>query len=121
MVNIREASTDEVARYNVGNTITSNRMQRAQETRNIANKYPTNKKPKHSFVKFKGLHGIKMKQFKSRHILRKTGTPVIVENQPVYTSDKNRFFNDSVEEERRQLFFSWDIFIFYTEGWKIDE
>lgn len=43
---------------------------------------------------------------KSRKVLRATGRAVIVENQPVYIRDENRFFNDEVRQERRQLFFS---------------
>lgn len=44
-------------------------------------------------------------RLKNKKVLRKSPQAVIVENQPVYTEDRNRFFNDEVIEDRRQLFF----------------
>lgn len=45
-------------------------------------------------------------KIKSRRVLRKMPQAVIVETQPVYIRDRNRFFNDEFTEERRQLFFT---------------
>ena len=48
----------------------------------------------------------KSSKLKSRKIMRSTSRPTIVENQPVYSEDRSRFFSDTIAEDKRQLFFS---------------
>jgi hypothetical protein len=47
-----------------------------------------------------------LKKPKSRSFIRKGVKASIVLNQPVYTEDKQRFFNHAVNEERKRLYFS---------------
>lgn len=42
---------------------------------------------------------------KFKKILRKGSRATIVLNQPVYLEDKQRFFNEAIKQERRNLFF----------------
>lgn len=53
------------------------------------------------------LHGISNnKKFTNKKLIHSSSRATIVENQPVYSQDRSRFFNDSVQEDRRQLYFS---------------
>jgi hypothetical protein len=45
------------------------------------------------------------KKLGNRQVIRAHNTVTIVENQPVYSRDKSRFFKTAWEEERRQLYF----------------
>ncbi len=42
---------------------------------------------------------------KAERILKKAKQATIVENQPVYSKDRSRFFNEDYQEEKRTLFF----------------
>lgn len=44
-------------------------------------------------------------KIKNKQILKEQKQVTIVENQPVYTQDRNRYFKQAWKEERRQLFF----------------
>lgn len=54
---------------------------------------------------FKVLKKTFPKKLKSKDIIKSSPRATIVENQPVYTQDKSRFFKDEWDEEKRQLFF----------------
>ena len=45
-------------------------------------------------------------KLKSKKILRDKPKVTVVENQPVYSRDKSRFFKTAWEEEKKQLFFT---------------
>ena len=44
-------------------------------------------------------------RLKNRQVLKEQNKVTVVENQPVYSKDKSRYFKTAWEEERRQLFF----------------
>lgn len=44
-------------------------------------------------------------KLRNRAIVKERKQVTIVENQPVYTEDRNRYFKRAWKEERRQLFF----------------
>lgn len=44
-------------------------------------------------------------KLKNKNVYREQNRVTIVENQPVYSKDKSRFFKTAWEEEKRQLFF----------------
>ena len=50
--------------------------------------------------------GMVPSSLKNRKILRDKAKVTVAVNQPVYLNDKQRFFKEEMEEERRQLFFS---------------
>lgn len=44
------------------------------------------------------------KKLKNKKVFKEQKVTIVL-NQPVYTQDKNRFFKDTWEEEKKQLFF----------------
>lgn len=42
---------------------------------------------------------------KSKAVLRHGSQVTVLINQPVYTKDRSRYFNEALEEEKKQLFF----------------
>ena len=45
------------------------------------------------------------KRFSNKQVLKEKNKVTIVENQPVYSKDKSRFFKEAWKEEKRQLYF----------------
>jgi glycerate-2-kinase len=52
-----------------------------------------------------GLYKLGKVRLKNKQVMKGKQKVTIVENQPVYSRDKSRFFKTAWEEEKRQLFF----------------
>lgn len=55
--------------------------------------------------KFASVFASGQKKFSNKQVTRSQNRATVVENQPVYTKDKSRFFKTAWEEEKRQLYF----------------